>query len=558
MTWELVGNIIGGIGLFLAGIELMRSGFKEAAGNSLRRILSDHTETTARGIFSGFLVSSAVQSASAVTITMIGFVNAHILRLKQAVTVVFGSNLGKITTAWMVATLGIKYNITSIALPLVGIGVLLKAFLKKRYQGYGFAVIGFALLFLGINILKESIGGVAAQMDLTHLGSPGIGGGIIFFLLGLIMTIATQSSGAGLVITLSAVSAMIIPLESAAVILIGLNLGTTSSAYFASMRTSPNARRLAASHILFNVICTVIGFLMLAIIFYTNLFGNMPALMAKDPILSLTVFYTAFIVMSLLIIVPLESKLVRWLKHHFHGTKSLGTPVYLALDKRKKLPLSLVLESLQKEVIRFGKISLDMLRDSLEWHAKNGWVYSIDLADKEYELDRLNEYIHKFAAQHTKDHSSELVDRIQMLVRATQHYGLSSDFSYNSSNFKNNLTERIGDETLDALNSWCDDIDDLVKKIESIIEEGNIDQLKEIHTKIKRADDDRRSLRYQLIEESMTGQINSSTATVLIDIIETTRRSIRELLRGTYKLWDTRGLTDLSEEKAFSEKDTSR
>lgn len=217
----------------------------------------------------------------------------------------------------------------------------------------------------------------------------------------------------------------------------------------------------------------------------------------------------------------------------------MGTPVYLKFDKKKLPPLSLALEQTQKEVIRFGKISLDMLRDSLEWNTKNGWVYGADLSDREYELDRLNEYIHKFAANYTRQKKpSDLINQMQMLCRASQHYGLSSDFSYTTSTFKNELTERIDDETLDALHSWSDDVDDLIKKINHVIDEGRIEDLKQIHDKIKQTDDERRSLRYQLIEESITGQINSSTATTLIDIIETTRRSVRELLRGTYKLWD--------------------
>lgn len=550
---SLIAQVIGGIGLFLVGVELMRIGFKEAAGNSLRRILSDHTDTTPKGILSGFLVSSAVQSASAVTITLIGLVNAHLMRLRRAVTVVFGSNLGKITTAWLIATLGLKGDISAFALPLVGVGFLLRAFLKKRFKGYGLAVIGFALLFLGINILKTSMAGVADQIDLSGFARPGLLSDLVLFALGVTLTVITQSSSAGLTITLAALIANIISLESAAVVLIGLNLGTTSSSYLAAMRTSPNAKRLAASHVLFNLFCTVVGFGLLYLVFYVHAFGIVRASMAKDPVMGLTVFYTAFIFTTLVLVVPFEKRIVRRLKRHFMTTGALGNPVHIRFDKRHLPPPEIAEQALKKEVIRFGRISLDMLRDSLTWTTKNGWVYGEDLSDKEYELDRLNESIHKFASYYTRHRETNgRIDRLHSHCRAAQHYGISSDFSCVVSKSKNNLTERLDDELLDRLNSWSEDIDDLVKDIKPIIENGHLENLRAIHVQIKHTDDERRALRQQLIEESILGTISSSTTNTLIDIIENTRRSVRELLRGTYKLWETRNVADLKVERELT------
>lgn len=547
MDLELIGKIVGGIGLFLIGVELIRNGFKEAAGNSLRHILSDYTDTTARALFSGFIVSSLIQSSSAVAITMIGFVNARILRLKQAITVDFGSNLGKILTAWFIVLLGLKVNIAAYALPMVGIGAFLKTLLKKRHQGYGLALIGFALLFLGISTLKQSIDSLAPHINLNHLAGAGVFSLLVFFGMGMLMTIITQSSIAALTIALTAVSAHIIPVEHTASMIIGLNLGTTSSSYLAALRASSNARRLAVAHVSYNLTCTLIGIVLLGVIFFIPWFAPVTKLINAHLIVGLTSFYAAFIFLPIFVMVPMQKRFVKWLKQHFTNTKSLAHPIYLPRDKNIDYPADAALEFLQLEVIRLGQITIDMFRDCLEWRTKNGWVLSEDLTETEDELDRLNESIHRFAAKYTiSDAHDEITERIQLLCRASQHFELASDYSLSISEYKNRILERLSPGTLDNLKNWSESIASLARKIDTVVATGEVEELHVIHVQLINTDDERRKLRDDFIQSSVTGKIKTSQAEALINVIETTRRAMRELLRGASKLWK---LGDLPEDE---------
>ncbi|MFW5792222.1 MAG: Na/Pi symporter, partial [Desulfohalobiaceae bacterium] len=157
----LLLNIFGGLGLFLLGMWLMTDGLKVAAGQALRRILRSWTDTPMRGLFSGFLITSLVQSSSAVTVATIGFVNAGILSLKRAIGVIYGSNLGTTTTAWLVALVGFHVNIKVMALPMIGLGMVLHIIAPgTRKAALGHALAGFGVFFLGIDVLKGGFAGL--------------------------------------------------------------------------------------------------------------------------------------------------------------------------------------------------------------------------------------------------------------------------------------------------------------------------------------------------------------------------------------------------------------
>lgn len=561
MSWQLLSQLLGGLGLFLIGIEFMRSGFKEAAGNSLRRILSDFTDTVPKGLFAGYIVSSATQSASAVTLTAIGFVNAQILRLRQAVSIVLGSNLGKITTAWFIAILGVKIQIGVYALPLIGVGALLRLVLKERRQGYAFALVGFSMIFLGIGFLKDAITVASSNFNFSTGANPDLLMDLMYFGIGVAMTVITQSSGAAIAILLSGLSAGLINIEPAAAMMVGLNLGTTSNAYLVSMRASPNAKRLAFSHIMFNLLCTVLGSGLLYVTFRTPALEKIDSklwlispYLESHPIISLTIFYTAFIVLSLCLVLPFFNRFVRWLNRRFLNTTTLGTPRHLPVNTKTLLNTENAIKALEKECLRLAKISLGTLRDVLVWNTKKGWIYSEDLSETNYELDTLNEHIHVFATNYTQDNAStEQINRIQVLCRAAQHFNLCSDFTYAISKFKNKLTDRLDTKLIEDLSLWSSEMDALVKKIKNVFDDGRATDLKSIHNELKVLDEQRRALRYELIELSISGRITSKQSSILIDVIETARRAVREMIVGSYKLVDDSRELGLAAEKGFEE-----
>ncbi len=239
MELDLLGGLIGGIGLFLLGMQLMTSGLRNAAGQQLSDILQHWTRTKLRGVLSGAMMTALVQSSSAVTVAILGFVNAGLMNLSQAVMVIYGSNIGTTMTAWLVATIGFHINIKAFALPAIGIGMLLKVSSGDRRRGaFGEALAGFGIFFLGIEVLKSSFGGLGEAIQFSQLSPAGIG--LLWLVLsGFAMTLVMQSSSAAMALILTAVGGGVIPLDAAAAMVIGANVGTTSTALLGSSVPPP-------------------------------------------------------------------------------------------------------------------------------------------------------------------------------------------------------------------------------------------------------------------------------------------------------------------------------
>ncbi|PKM45970.1 MAG: Na+/Picotransporter [Firmicutes bacterium HGW-Firmicutes-8] len=297
----LFSNLLGGIGVFLLGMTLMANSLKSLAGDALRRILSRFTGGMPSAILSGAGITALVQSSSATTLTTIGFVSAGLLSFPQAVGVIFGSNLGTTSTGWLVSLIGFKLNISLIALPLVGLGVLLNSFSRGKYSHLGTAIAGFGLVFIGIDILREGMAGI--NIDPEIFPGAGIWHRLILVLIGAVMTFVMQSSSAAVVTTLAALHSGAIVLEQAAALVIGQNVGTTITAALASIGGSVPARRTALSHIMFNLITGIAAFLILpgfiSVLPYVSMVTG-----STDPAISLAAFHTMFNLFGVIMLVP--------------------------------------------------------------------------------------------------------------------------------------------------------------------------------------------------------------------------------------------------------------
>ena len=261
-AWSVIGPFVGGLGLFLLGMSMMTDGLKLAAGPALHRILSSATRTRWHALGSGALVTGLVQSSSAVTVAAIGFVNAGLLGLAPALWVLFGSNVGSTMTGWIVALVGLKFKIEALALPLVGAGMMLRLTGEGQRRGaLGTAVAGFGLLFLGIALLQQSFDGLAGQVALPQGDGPLAV--LAQVLVGVLMTVLMQSSAASMTITLTAAQGGLITAQGAAAVIIGANIGTTATALLAAIGATPNARRVAAAHVIFNVLTACVALALL-------------------------------------------------------------------------------------------------------------------------------------------------------------------------------------------------------------------------------------------------------------------------------------------------------
>jgi len=250
-------SIAGSLGLFLFGMKIMSDGIQKTAGDKLKAILHMMTKNRIAAVSTGFFITALVQSSSATTVMIVSFVNAGLLNLGQAIGVIMGANIGTTITGWIVALLGFKFKITAMALPAIGIG--LPFFFSKNLnkKEIGEILIGFGLLFLGLGFLKDSVPDIKSHpeilMFIQNLTGYGIGSMILFVIIGSLITVIVQSSSAAMAITLTMAYSGWIDFPTAAAIVLGENIGTTITAYLASIGTSVNARRASRAHTLFNI-----------------------------------------------------------------------------------------------------------------------------------------------------------------------------------------------------------------------------------------------------------------------------------------------------------------
>lgn len=363
IEWTTLGPMAGGLGLFLLGMNLMTDGLKQAAGPALHRILAGATRTRAHALGSGLLITAFVQSSSAVTVAAIGFVNAGLLALGPALWVLFGANVGTTMTGWVVALVGLKFKVELLAMPLVGLGALLRLTGERWHGGaVGTAMAGFGLLFMGIALLQQAFAGLAGQLSLPQ------GSGPVSVLaqlgVGLTMTVLMQSSSAAMAVTLTAAQGGLIDAQGAAAVVIGGNIGTTVTAMLAAVGATPNARRAASAHVVFNLGTGGVALLMLPWLVGALGQAREALGLSPDPATQLALFHTTFNLLGVLLMWPLANGLTRWLQQRFRAREEdEGQPRFLD-DNVLAVP-TLALEALSSEVDRAGAVALRMTRSAL-------------------------------------------------------------------------------------------------------------------------------------------------------------------------------------------------
>jgi Na/Pi-cotransporter len=250
-------TLIGAIGLFLYGMTVMSEGLQKFAGNKLRSILSAMTKNRVMGVLTGVLVTALIQSSSATTVMVVSFVNAGLLSLIQSITVIMGANIGTTVTAWIISLLGFKVNIAAFAIPLMAFAIPFVFSAKSKRKSIGEFIMGFAFLFMGIELLKNSVPDLQSNPEilafLTQYTDLGFGSVLIFLLVGTILTVVVQSSTATMAITLIMCAKGWIPFELGAAMVLGENIGTTLTANIAAIPANVSAKRAALSHMTFNI-----------------------------------------------------------------------------------------------------------------------------------------------------------------------------------------------------------------------------------------------------------------------------------------------------------------
>ncbi len=261
-------TLIGSLGLFLYGMKLMSEALQKVAGNNLRTVLTAMTKNRVMGVLTGVLVTALIQSSSATTVMVVSFVNAGLLNLFQSITVIMGANIGTTVTGWIITLFGFKVSIATYAIPMLALAIPLLFSNNGKRKSWGEFIMGFALLFMGLDFLKDSVPDLKANPEMLHFLTQytdlGYASVLIFLLIGTILTIVVQSSSATMAITLIMCGQGWIPYELAAAMVLGENIGTTITAIIAATQANTSAKRAALAHLMFNIF----GVIWMLIVFY--------------------------------------------------------------------------------------------------------------------------------------------------------------------------------------------------------------------------------------------------------------------------------------------------
>ncbi len=306
----MFGQLLGGIGLFLVGMVLTTQGLRAVAGETLRKTLLRFTGGPVQALISGTLVTALVQSSSVTTVATIGFVGAGLLTFEQSLGVIFGANIGTTVTGWLVATVGLKLDVASLALPAVGVGAGLNIFGRGRGSEAGLALAGLGLIFVGVGTLQEGMQGLSAYVTPAELPGDGLGGRLLLLATGMLMTVVMQSSSAAVATTLTALHSGSIALSQSAALVIGVNIGTTVTAALAAIGASTSAKRSALAHTLFNLVTGVVALALLPV--FVALVRHLSLQLGRDDAaISLAAFHTAFNLFGVALMLPFTRQLSR-------------------------------------------------------------------------------------------------------------------------------------------------------------------------------------------------------------------------------------------------------
>ena len=352
---ELLIPLLGGLGLFLYGMTVMSEGLEKSAGNKLEKIIEKLSSNIFKGVFVGAIVTMIVQSSSATTVMVVGFVNAGIMNLTQAIGIIMGANIGTTITAQLVSI-----DISALAPIAIALGVGIKLFSKKNKQIIiGEIILGFGILFLGMEIMKDALKPLRelpAFIDMiTSIGAGSLMGTIKGFLIGLIVTAIVQSSSATTGIMVALALAGVLPIESAFPILLGTNVGTCVTALLSSISAYRTAKRAALMHLLFNVIGTIIF-----ITFFSKITISIVSGMSDDPARQLANAHTLFNVVNTILLLPFAGLIVKAVSMILPTTpeeKEASTFGVKYLDDRILETPTIALGQAMKEVLHMGNLA---------------------------------------------------------------------------------------------------------------------------------------------------------------------------------------------------------
>jgi phosphate:Na+ symporter len=510
MTLAMLGELVGGIGLFLLGMQLLTDGLKQAAGRSLRAALELATGSRLRGLVSGTLITALVQSSSAVTVATLGFVNAGLLTLTQSVSIIYGSNIGTTMVGWLVALIGFKFKISAFALPMIGLGMVLRVGGNDKRVGHiGTSLAGFGIFFIGLDFLRGAFVGLGDSVPLAELGAGPLALAL-FVLAGIALTFLMQASAAAIAIALSLVHTGSISLAAAAALVIGANVGTTTTALLASIGATSNAKRISAAHVIFNLVTGLVGLLLLML-----LSGFLDRLDPArfDLALLLALFHTLFNLLGVLLMWPVTDRLVTFLQRCFRTQEEdEATPRYL--DKNIITTPSLAVEAVNMELARVSHICSRMARDAL--NAERGVATRL-----QQQLESVNRLISRIGAFNQalarQNLSAEISETLPISLRVARYFSEVARLSARLPDYYPVLEQLEEPEARRSVQAFQQAVLDLIDACE--VRQDRPVQSYEVHQMLRQVERQYQQLKDELLHQTISSRLTTADSVALLDAL---------------------------------------
>ena len=552
-------TLLGALGMFLYGMNLMSSGLQKASGDKLRSFLSAMTSNPFKGVLTGLGITSVIQSSSATTVMVVSFVNAGLLTLAQAIGVIMGANIGTTVTAWLVSWLGFKADISVLAVPLMLFGFLFSNSKKNQRQNIGELIVGFCLLFLGLSFMKESVPDLNETPEVLDFvqtwSSYGFSSVLLFLVFGTVLTLVLQSSSATMAITLIMLSMGWIPFEMACAMVLGENIGTTITANIAASIGNTQAKRAAMSHTIFNVFGVLWAlilykpFLSLVGLITATVFGlpnpSAEGFAVSGPnsaegvaaLYGLSMLHTLFNTINTFLLIWFIKYIKKAVVFIIRAPKDQENEVF-RLKYISAGPLAtpeLALEQAFNEIMHFAHISKKGLayvraavaeRNSDKFEELcNKLVKYEEISDRiEYEIAT---FLNGVSAGDISEDTSKQIKAMYKIIKELESLGDSGEVISRILSRRNVHNKTFDDETIKKLQGMADAVDnayDAMIDNLAAVHKGTLTEVSNAYNAEDRINNLRSNLRDAEIEEIENNKKNYQTSVYYIDIVNQLER----------------------------------
>ena len=508
---SIIFPVLGGLGIFLLGMIIMTDALKALAGDYMRSLIMAFTRTPSSGAVTGALTTAVLQSSSATTVAAVGFVGAGLLSFSESLGIIFGANIGTTITGWLVVLVGFKLNLSDLMMPAILLGTLLKLFADKRLAQIGLALAGFALIFVGITVMQDAMSSLQGVLTPDVFPDDSIIGRFKLFFLGVLITVLTQSSSAGVAVALTALFTGTINFEQAAAIVIGMDIGTTSTAALATIGGNVSSRRTGLSHVIYNMMTGVVAMLLLSP--YIYIWEKVaPGSLYNNAEVALVAFHTTFNLIGVLLILPFSGRFSDLIKKIIPERESIYTSgLDKSLLKDNGMAITALKTSVQREVKALFSMLNVLLGKGEEGKDENGNAYDLDGIQK-----ALNK-THDFADHiHIKDENEAHRLKLLSLIHSLDHM--------------QRLHERLDEDTGRAETAlFLNDLDGPRNKLSQLLSEiinavTEIDKLIMFDGLLLYVDENAESLRHQTMTKISAGEMSVAEANRHLEAIRWLRR----------------------------------